>query len=259
MKNKSFYLLPLACLAGFIVGTWGPRADLRALRELTRDEKRADAERTPDGFGTFARMAKIPEAAKHPRRRRPPRVTARRPVIAVTNAPKAAVAAPAPVAAGAAPEGTNAVARVSARRSPDDLGARIEEAQELWATRVDLARAQWKSKLGLSGEAERAFDDALQEMNEKLYASVETLAARLASEEKMTPELGFRLVSDTTAIMAETYDRIGANVAPDRRGEVSEMQMVDFIDPAVAEPLVDVQDKLEGFSMRPGGSGAEGD
>ena len=30
------------------------------------------------------------------------------------------------------------------------------------------------------------------------------------------------------------------------------MQMIDFIDPAVAEPLIDVQDKLEGFSMHPG-------
>jgi hypothetical protein len=135
---------------------------------------------------------------------------------------------------------------------PDDLAARIDEAQELWATRVDVARAQWKAKLKLSSEAEKAFDDALQEMNEKLYASVQSLARRLASEEKMTPELGFRLMGDTTTILAETYDRIGDLLPQEPRGEVSEMQMVDFVDPAVAEPLIDVQDKLEGFSMRPG-------
>ena len=118
--------------------------------------------------------------------------------------------------------------------------------------RVDVALAQWKAKLKLSGEAQKAFDDALQEMNEKLYASAQELARRLASEEKMTPELGFRLMGDTSTILAETYDKIGTCIPSERRAEISEMQMIDFIDPAVAEPLIDVQDKLEGFSMRPG-------
>ena len=248
--KKSYYLLPLACLAGFLVGSWGPRADLQALRELTKNEKRADAERKPDGLDTFARMAKIPETAKHPRRRRQARTDVRRSVIAVTNASKVEVTAD---VSGA----TNAVAaaetqKSKSRRTPDDLRARIEEAQEMWATRVDVARAQWKAKLGLSGDAEKAFDDALQDMNEKLYTSVSALAERLASEEKMTPELGFRLMGDTSTILAETYDKIGTCIPSERRAEISEMQMVDFIDPAVAEPLIDVQDKLEGFSMRPG-------
>ena len=34
-------------------------------------------------------------------------------------------------------------------------------------------------------------------------------------------------------------------MAPELRDEVSEMNIVDFIDPGVAEPLVGVQDKLE--------------
>ena len=249
--NKCFYLLPLACLVGFVVGSWGPRADLRALKELDKDEKHSAAEQKPDGFDTFARMAKIPETARHPRRHRPSRTEARRSAIAVTNAPKVEVAA-------AAPAETNSVARADVprrRRTPEDLSARIEEAQELWATRVDVARAQWKAKLALSGEAEKAFDDALQEMNEKLYASVSVLAERLASAEKMTPELGFRLVGDTSAILAETYDKVGACVPQERRAEVSEMQMIDFIDPAVAEPLIGVQDKLDEFSMHPGAEG----
>jgi len=253
--SRSIYLLPLACLLGFAVGSWGPRADLRELRARGADEKRAAADKKPDGFGTFAQIAKIPESARHPRRRRAPRAAEKRPAIAVTNAPKTAVSESVTEPTNAVPEKAAAQVREDERPSPDDLRARIDEAQEMWATRVDIARAQWKSKLNLSGDAEKAFDDALQEMNEKLYASVEALAARLASEEKMSPELGFRLMGDTTTIMAETYDRIGACVAPDRRGDVSEMQMVDFIDPAVAEPLVDVQDKLEGFSMHRGREG----
>ena len=246
--NKWFFLLPLACLVGFVVGAWGARADLRALKDLDKSEKRAAAERKPDGLDAFARMAKIPETARHPRRHRPLRAEARRSAIAVTNAPQTEVSVDVPAA-------TNAVVAAKAPkkdRTPDDLAARIDEAQELWATRVDVARAQWKAKLKLSGEAEKAFDDALQEMNEKLYASVQELARRLASEEKMTPELGFRLMGDTSTILAETYDKIGEFLPQGQRAEVSEMQMVDFIDPAVAEPLIDVQDKLEGFSMHPG-------
>ena len=249
--NKWFFLLPLACLAGFIVGSWGSRADLRALKELDKNEKRTAAEQKPDGFDTFARMAKIPETARHPRRHRPSRAEARRSAIAITNAPKVEVAADVPTA-------TNAAARADAprkRRTPDDLAVRIEEAQEMWATRVDVARAQWKSRLSLSDAAEKAFDDALQEMNEKLYASAQELAKRLASEEKMTPELGFRLMGDTSTILAETYDKIGEILPQDQRAAVSEMQMIDFIDPAVAEPLIAVQDKLEGFSMHPGAEG----
>ena len=76
------------------------------------------------------------------------------------------------------------------RLSPEDLRARIEEAQDLWRTRVDLARAQWKSKLKLSGESETAFDAALQEMNERLYDSVAALAGLLEGRESLTPELG---------------------------------------------------------------------
>ena len=52
--NKWFFVLPLACLAGFIVGSWGARADLRALKELDKGEKMAAAEQKPDGLDTFA-------------------------------------------------------------------------------------------------------------------------------------------------------------------------------------------------------------
>ena len=100
------------------------------------------------------------------------------------------------------------------RKNPEDLRARIEDAQDLWATRVELARAQWTSKLKLKGASEAAFNAALQEMNDKLYDSMEALAAIINEQEKMTPELGLRLLGETTTLLAETYDRIGASVSP---------------------------------------------
>ena len=144
------------------------------------------------------------------------------------------------------PVGTNAPPM---RLSPEDLRARIEEAQELWRTRVDMVRAQWKKKLKLEGEAERAFDAAVQEMNERLYDSVSALAGILSEKDRMTPELGMRLVGETATILSETYDKIGACASPELRDSVSSMQMVDFIDPGVAQPLVDVQGKLDGFAI----------
>ena len=237
---KAYVWLPLACLIGYLVGTWGAQDELRAFRSHARDVKEKTVAKT-GGFDTFANLVKIPESAHHSRRTRRDRPPPS--AIAVTNAAARVAAAPADKPKSAAVV-TNAP---PPRLSPVDLRARIEEAQDLWRTRVDLARTQWKTKLKLEGEAEKAFDAALQEMNERLYDSVAALAVLLEGKESMTPELGLRLVGETTTILAETYDQIGACAAPDMREQVSSIQIVDFIDPGVAEPLIDVQGKLGGF------------
>jgi hypothetical protein len=242
---KALLWLPLACLAGFIVGSWGAHDELRAYQESVKEERNRTAKKV-GGFDTFASMVKIPEMTRRPRKTK--RVAKKstvgldsnkvdnvefvksNDVNSLTNTPPAARKTP-------------------PRRSVEDLGVRIEEAQDLWRTRVDIVRAQWKERLKLSGEKEQAFDAALQEMNERLYDSVATVAELIAGREEISPELGLRLVGETTAIMSETYDKIGACVPQEMRSEVSSIQIVDFVDPGVAEPLIGVQGKLEG--MRP--------
>ena len=172
--------------------------------------------------------------------------------MAATNAPFASVATQTVETAAAAT--TNVPPRMRERLSPEDLRARIEEAQELWRTRVELARARWKEKLNIDAAMGEKFDAALDSMNEQLYDTMQTMAAMLSQQDKMTPELGLRMMGDATTIMAETYEKLGACVPADRRGEVSEMQVFEFIDPGVAEPLIPVQDKLDRFPM-PGGRG----
>lgn len=252
---KSFIWLPIACVAGVIIGAWGPREELRALKESAEAERK-QPQNAAEGFRAFARMANIPEEAKHARRRRPDAkplfATTNRPLaqaVAMTNAPTATQAVETAVAAT-----TNAPPRKRERLSPEDLRARIEEAQELWRTRVELARARWKEKLNLDAAAGERFDAALDSMNEQLYDTMQTMATLLSQQDKMTPELGLRMMGDATTIMAETYEKLGACVPADRRGEVSEMQVFEFIDPGVAEPLIAVQDKLDRFPM-PGGRG----
>jgi hypothetical protein len=88
-------------------------------------------------------------------------------------------------------------------------------------------------------------------MNAKLRESMQIVADRVASAEAMTPELGIRLMGDISTSLAEAYDAIGTCVDDDHRGEVSRLQLTDFIDPSVGEPLIAVQDKLEDFGERP--------
>ena len=257
---KAYLWLPLACLIGYLAGSWGAQDELRSFRAHARDS-REKATASQGGFDTFARMVKIPETARRSRR---PRL-GKGPSAASPISPSAAtngVAAKAPydikkdaqaatdadVAKLASPE-SSATNAPPVRLSPEDLRARIEEAQELWRTRVDVARAQWKSKLKLDAEGEKAFGAALQEMNERLYDSVAALAGLLAEKPSMTPELGLRLVGETTTILSETYDKVGACAPADKREIISTMQMGDFIDPGVAEPLVEVQGKLNGMAL----------
>lgn len=243
---KTVLWIPLACLAGFIAGTWGAHDELRAYRESVKEDKVRSSKNT-GGFDTFAGMMKIPEMTRRPRKVKTPAKSSKPPQSRSVAASADSAENPAqPAAASIEREKT------PPRRSMEDLGVRIEEAQELWRTRVEIARSQWKSKLKLSGESERAFDTALQEMNERLYDSIATVAEIIEGKETMSPELGLRLVGETTSIMAETYDKIGACVPQDMRSEVSAIQMVDFVDPGVAEPLVGVQGKIENFGMRPG-------
>ncbi len=251
VRMKAVYWLPAAALAGFIAGGWGAREELRALRELSEsDEAKAVAKSKPDGFDAFASIMRIPDEAKRLPSRKEKGKTSRNAIAATNRAPSAATR---PVAAPTKQAATNRTTAAMRLMRPEDLQARIEDAQDLWATRVEVARAQWKSKLKLDGKSEAAFDAALQEMNEKLYDSMDALATIIGEQESMTPELGLRLLSETTALLAETYDRVGECVAPELRSEVSTMNLADFIDPGVAEPLVRVQDKLGGSGFAPRG------
>lgn len=240
---KNWYLIPLAAIVGIVAGSWGPREDLEKFRENVREERTQKKVSATAGFDAFARLASIPDVAK--------------------RRPKAKTKGDASGEKGETGEkgervGTNGV-EVAAQRRPkwsrEDLAARIEEAAELWNTRVELAKTQWKGRLGIGdGVSSASFDSALATMNETLRDTMEAFAEEIENAGRMTPELGLRMMGDLTRNLAEAYDAIGAAVPAERREEVSEIPVHEFIDPMVAEPLIGVQDKLEGgFMMRGGG------
>ena len=240
---KNWFWIPLAAIAGVIAGSWGPREDFASYKESVRAERTQKKVSGTAGFDAFARLANIPDVAK------------RRPKARTNGVEKVESVERVEKVERVETNGVEGVVQRRPRLSREDLEARIEEAAELWNTRVELAKTQWKGKLGITDEkSSAAFDSAVATMNEALRDTMEALAEEIEKAGKVNPELGLRMMGDLTRNMAEAYDAIGAAVPPERRAEVSEIPVHEFIDPMVAEPLIGVQDKLEGGFMGRGGS-----
>ena len=238
---KNWFWIPLSAIVGVIAGSWGPREDLAKFKEGVREERTQKKVSGTAGFDAFARLASIPDVAK---RRPKARTNGVESVEGVEGVVKVE---------GVETNGVETAAQRRPKWSREDLAARIEEAAELWNTRVELAKTQWKGRLGIGdGAASASFDSAVATMNEALRDTMEAFAGEIENAGKMTPELGLRMMGDLSRNLAEAYDAIGAAVPPERRAEVSEIPVHEFIDPMVAEPLIGVQDKLEGGFMRHG-------
>ena len=250
MKNTIAWL-PLVAVVGGIVGAWGPYEELRAYKERPQVQKAEERAARRAGFDPISQLIKVPDAAKRPRREKRP---AAKPGPAERDVAEAPTNAPA-AAAAERPSGAAVAHRPGKMLPPEDLQARIDEAAELWRTRIHLARAKALEALGIPEDGAESFDASLAAMNDRLRESVQAMADSLVDDEAMTPELGIRLMGDISVALAETYDQIGACVDPSKRAAVSEMQLVEFIDPSVAEPLVAVKDKLDGRALGGGRSG----
>jgi len=239
---KSWIWIPLAAVVGLLAGSWGPREDLKLLKERHSEDRAVRKASATSGFDAFAKLTGIPDRAK----RRPPADAK----PASTNAPAVATNA---VAAADGPKRPSGRDRFRGPMAQEDLRARIDEAADLWRVRVELAATRWKERLGVTeGKGSADFDSAVSAMNESLRETMQALADEIESAGKVTPELGLRLMGEASRVMAETYDAIGAALPEERRAEVSEMPVFEFVDPSVAEPLIGVQDKLEGaFPERP--------
>ena len=235
MKN-AFVLLPLAFVIGGIVGYYGPAEELRARESQVKEQAVRKAKKgSRGGFASFASMVNIPESASR---------------AGASHERKEAVPTSDPDAADIKESETNRADRASAprkrrRTDPEDLRARIDEAADLWRTRSEIARASAVEKLRLDAAGENAFNAALKAMNDKLRDSIQIVADEIAASEEMTPELGVRMMGDLSASLAEAYDAVAACADEGVRNEVSRLNLVDFIDPSVAEPMIAVQGKLE--------------
>jgi len=246
-KNMKFALLiPFILLLGLVIGGWAPKEELRAAKKEAADLAAKLADRNKDlRMDTFASFVKIPERAKNPKSKPAAQAAAiTRVRVPSTNAtPNAVTAAPSVTPSAEVPPAQKP--QTEEPLKPEDMRARIDEAKELWKTRVEVARAQWLDRLKLSPEETALFDDAINTMNDNLYGAIQRFADGLAAGETLTPETGVRAFSEMTASLVQTYDDLSAFVPEAQRGEAAQIELTDFIDPAVAEPLIAVQDQLE--------------
>ena len=235
--------LPLVFIAGGLVGYYGPAEELRS-RDVREKEEKTKA-KPKNAFGSFTELVNIPEVAKRPRR-----VKDTEPTTNTTDVAGRLGEAPLPGESAGGRVGDAPLPEKRRRVAPEDLRARIDEAAELWRTRIEIARASAIEKLGLDDKGAESFNDAIEDMNAKLRESIQIVADRVASSESLTHELGVRLMGDIATSLAETYDSLATCVDEDHRGEVSRLELTNFIDPSVGEPLIAVQDKLEDFGER---------
>jgi len=236
--------LPLVFIAGGLVGYYGPAEELRS-RDVREQEEKTKA-KPKNAFGSFTELVNIPEVAKRPRR-----VKDTAPATNTNDVAGRVGDAPLPGESASGRVGDAPLPEKRKRVAPEDLRARIDEAAELWRTRIEIARASAIEKLGLDDKGAESFNDAIEDMNAKLRESIQIVADRVASSESLTQELGVRLMGDLATTLAETYDSLATCVDEDHRGEVSRLELTNFIDPSVGEPLIAVQDKLEDFGERP--------
>ncbi len=210
---KNWYLIPLAALVGLMAGSWGPRADLSTLREDLEREfevRLAKEKKSAPGLDALSTFMKFPEAVQKPQ--------------SMWMSTEGGI-------------------------SEDELLEGLSKASDLWMARVEIAKVQWKRKLGFnSRESEQRFDMACATMNQSMKDTFMALAQEIERTGEMSHELGIRVIGDVTRAMAETYDLLAEADTGVSRAEISKMPIFEFIDPMVAEPLIGVQDKIRSFN-----------
>lgn len=227
---RAYILLPFIFLLGLLLGQCTPQQELTRLkRELAQRPKHAE-QRHNLNLDTITRMVQIPET------------TTRR---SARPAPAVQITANAPSDASDAATSPHDTASFPPSWSEHSLAARIEEAKELWQTRMTLARTQWIERLQLTTDGVILFDDVIDNMNLELQASLQQLADLLADDTTMNTAIGVRLVSQLTTSIANAYDELHTLLPPETHAPLTELELTDFINPAVADPLIAVQDKLE--------------
>ncbi len=129
------------------------------------------------------------------------------------------------------------------------MGDEIDRAVELWQMRVNVARSTFVSNTRLSETQAMQFDTLVQSMNIRIGETIDNFAANLQDAEEVQMEAGIRLMNAITDSVVLTYDEMDEALQEDwRRESGKEFNLMDFIDPEVGRPLINVQDKLDGMN-----------
>ena len=228
---KHFVWIPLAALAGFGLGGWAPRLEARRQELLVRDLRRelAAAGGPRSALETVSNIL-------------PLNGSARRPAPTLSPASPAPETAPSGEPAAPPPAGGEA----ETRGPPASLREAIDSAAQIWKVRADLARSALIERSGFNTDEAARFDVLMAGMNVRLRDICARWADRLRNDdEPFAPETGVRMAHEFTGALTTTYDEMDRTLPPAwRTSSETPVDLVDFVDPSVAEPLIAVEDKF---------------
>ena len=239
---KSYLWIPFVLLVGLVIGAWGPRSELRQLRDEVKSLRKLadDSKKRENRFDDVARMLRISGTEANSVGSTTTKVDEkggtnlpeRLQEVGVTNevlhhAQKDAI------------EG--------GRKGEEKMGMkeRIEKAKEIWQLRSDMARSTFVSNTHLNEDETSKFDVLTEAMNMRLRDKISEWTQALKEGVELGPENGIRMVNDLTDVLVLTYNEMdGALPEKWRDNAGGDFDLTDFIDPSVAEPLIEVEGKL---------------
>ena len=217
---KTAFYVVAALLAGLVLGSWSVKSDLRkAQQEITVLKEQSSHRVTrQDNLRNITSLLRVPEATRR----------TETPVLTTNEVP---VAAEAPAST------TNAVESPSLREN-------IQLAIEAWKTRSALARTGFLSNINASPVQTQMFDKAVEAMNKELGEKIQQWANHLRNQADVTPETGLRMMNDLSTVVVKSYDELDRVLAPGWREQAGDgFQLFDYINPEVALPLADLENR----------------
>ncbi len=243
----------VALVAGYLLGGFGPRADLRdAKKELAEARKHApSAARKGTDLRGVKDLLRLPDdnAVRE-------RAAVRRAAHASTGIATGETAAA--VAASQERSNTGTVARMATgavRRA--QMTEELRKASDLWNTRAAMARNSFVSNVELNDEQAAAFDTLVAAMNLRLETGINRWVETIRKQGELTTEESIRAMSELSGALTTTYDEMDRLMPQGWRGKTGEgFELVNFVDPAVAMPMVEVEGLFDGAGGGPAGGKA---
>jgi hypothetical protein len=231
MKNWIWLTLPALFLGGLMVGRWNPAppssvSGRRGVSAPTSLERPRTAALSP-----VTGMLRIPDRVDPPPRPENPD----------DSDPESHT-----------PESEGEPRRRRDRRERQEgsegqtLQERIAWAADAWRLRADIARDTFLADAGLGREDSAQFDVLMHAMNLRVGDAVEAWVETVQTRDTVAPEDGVRLMHDVAGALVLTYDEMDRTLPSGWRSSAgSRFDLLTFVDPAVAMPLVGIEDKLE--------------
>ena len=260
---RSWIISGVALLLGLVAGSIGPKADLRAVKEELEKTKKLVGEqnRNANNLSGLTRIIGIKPAQARKAEDGGTsigkdaddggvRQAGFRGDNAATNAGTRKT--------GEGQDGADAADTGEKDDSEEQNAAenktmkeRLDDAVELWKTRSDIARATTINNIGLTAEETMKFDVLVEAMNVRVGYSLQKMADTIKTNDNAGAEVFIRTGNELTGAIVQGYSDMDRSLPQGWRERAgSEFNMTDFIDPNVAKPLLDVEDKLEKERIR---------